>query len=130
MNIVIHYMSLQFCPKCSTLMSHDKANIVCSQCGEKAKMKSGKVKSTIYSTKTTITVNDGVVYDMALKKTCKVVCSNGACDSNSIEKWGQRTEDGFLIQPDMLIMNYHDKADRTNTYICCVCKTLNAPHVS
>jgi len=123
--------TLPFCPQCESLMNHAGSELECELCDYKETMTTkSKLRSTIYKATVVTDVNLSVVYDQSLRRTCKVQCANASCDSNDIEKWGGYTDDGILIQPDMVIINYHDREDRVNTYICRICKTTTLPSMT
>lgn len=117
---------LPYCPKCNSLMKYHEQKTHCEQCEYTEDMQSGKLKSTIYVSTSRSDAGDGIIYDQALLSTSKVICANEQCPSRDINKWGTYTESGFLIQPDMAIMNYHDRSNRINTYVCRICKTMNS----
>lgn len=107
-------------------MNYNKEETVCEQCNYKEPMKSRKLKSTIYISSNRTDAGDSIIYDQALKSTSKVMCANKACPSRDINKWGTYTPSGFRIQPDMAIMNYNDRSNRVNTYVCRICGTMNS----
>lgn len=125
-----HSSTLTFCPECSTLMDFTEEKVLCSLCNYSTPMTTRKLKATIYKSGLQTTHSPSVVYDNALKRTTKVPCSNPSCDTHRVVAWGTRTKDGFLIGPDMVMMNYQDPNDRINTYVCCVCKSVTLPRAS
>ena len=109
-------------------MTYSGTELTCELCEYKQNLaKRTKLKSTIYKSVMDKKINMSVVYDQSLHRTSKIDCINAECPTHDIEKWGQHTDDGFLIQPDMVMMNYYDKEDRINTYVCCVCKHTTLP---
>jgi hypothetical protein len=105
-------------------MGYKDTELFCEQCGYQQVMVSGKLKTTIYkhgNRGDRGETGNGVIYDLALKSTSCVKCSNKECQSLDVNQWGNYTNDGMLIQPSMVITNYHDKANRINTYVCRVC---------
>lgn len=123
--------TLPFCPQCESLMNYAGTELKCELCEYTEPMTSKtKLRSTIYKANVSTAVNPSVIHDQSLRRTSKIECSNASCAVNDPKKWGGTNEDGILIQPDMVIINYHDRDDRVNTYICRVCKTATLPSMS
>jgi DNA-directed RNA polymerase subunit M/transcription elongation factor TFIIS len=122
---------LPFCPKCESLMNYTKSELICSLCDYKEDIKSkSKLRSTVYKSDFSGSIDPSIIYDEALRRTTKIKCTNMACPSNDIKQWGKRTAEGFLIQRDMVISNYHDRDDRVNTYVCRICKMITLPKIT
>lgn len=127
--------SLPFCEKCSTLMDYVPGEndigtmLRCETCKYETEIPSSltKVQSTVYKKTNSSRIERSTIYDPTLKNSSKINCQNQTCPSLDPEQWGKRTDDGFLIQPDILSVNYNDSENRTNTYVCRICKTMFKP---
>jgi DNA-directed RNA polymerase subunit M/transcription elongation factor TFIIS len=116
--------NIAFCPKCETHMVYKGSLLECLSCSYVEEVKTiTKLMSTVYKANASSRIDSSTIYDPCIRRTYKIDCINTECPSNDITQWGKRTNDGILIQPDTILVNYHDKVERRNTYICRICKS-------
>lgn len=121
---------MNFCVQCDTLLDYQGGQTtinVCPNCDHHSEIEGGrKLKSTIYKSSAVATISSATLYDPTLKRTYKLTCVNDDCPSRDPKMWGSRTENGFVVQPDVVIMNYNH-VNRVNTYICTICGATFSP---
>lgn len=132
MSLRIYPMKLSFCPKCETLMTtqkeDDQVYQMCSTCEYKEVMNEcHMIRSTELKTQRTgTTLPFAMIYDDAVQRSTKVMCSFVDCPSHDPSRWGELTERNIRIQPDVMVTNYTDP-DRVSTYVCRICGTVFRP---
>ena len=67
-----------------------------------------------------------MIFDSAVKRTAKVICTNTECQTLNPDMWGQLTQRGIRIQPDTQVINFQDP-DRVSTYVCRICGNIFRP---
>lgn len=120
--------NLRFCSNCDTLMDYIGSDLKCTNCSREEPVKSKSLlNSTVYQTAVTSKIESSTIYDPAIRRTSKMSCVNSECPTHDIGQWGMRTAEGTVIQPDCVMVSYHSK-ERTNTYICRICKVMFEPN--
>ena len=122
---------LSFCPDCQSLLtteSDEKVYLKCPSCAYVKDLEgchllhSNRIKDSALSNHLPYTT----IYDATIKRSTKVRCINGQCPSLDPTQWGQPLDNGIIVQPDVMLMNYNDP-DRISTYICRVCGQVFRP---
>ena len=126
---------LSFCEQCNTLLpplpelDSGDAGLVklrCTNCPYEKKVDGSHV---VYShnikSKANVSIIDmSTIYDSAVKRTSRVSCPVLSCKANNPEFWGTLNENGIVIQPDIMVINYND-ANRVSTYLCRTCGNVS-----
>jgi DNA-directed RNA polymerase subunit M/transcription elongation factor TFIIS len=124
---------LEFCPACHTLLVTEKDSntgvvLKCSNCDYSREILG---RHLIHSNKfkddrTTKHVPFCTIFDSAVKRSSRIVCQNAACPSRDPNRWGQDTDQGIKVEPNVMIASVYS-ADRTATYICRICHEIFRP---
>lgn len=125
---------LNFCPKCGSLLNvskdeADKIGMTCMSCDYTRDIEDcALLHVNVIEDSSKGSLNYSMIYDSAVRRTANVVCMSEKCPSNDAKKWGTRGDNGILIQPDLMIINFND-VDRKSTYICRICGSTFQPSI-
>ena len=129
---------LSFCEQCNTLLpplpeldSGDAGGFIgvklrCTNCPYEKKVDGNHVvySHNIKSKANTSSIDMATIYDSAVKRTSRVSCPVPECKANNPEHWGSLNENGIVIQPDIMVINYND-SNRVSTYLCRTCGNVS-----
>lgn len=124
---------LEFCPDCHTLLITEKNSesgvvLKCSNCAYSREITGSHMihSNKIRGDNTTKYVPFCAIYDSAVKRSTRIRCYNKECPSHNPEMWGQETEQGIKIEPNVMITSVYSD-DRIATYICRICHEIFRP---